>query len=182
MGVEYYLINKENRTFYELGKGGWYGLMSEIDSLTDAEYMEEFIYDDVFMSYNRHGKEDYDEEHWRGYCKAVAQELFEFAKCKNLKNIEVINDCGDDTVALRALGYRCTGSRYRKEEDPEYNQKSIDFQNRHFEPGTAERYELDKILESPTIQVYIAGQGYVKMPTGRESPFAGLVEKWSTVV
>jgi hypothetical protein len=179
MGIEYYLINKEAKTFYELGKGGWYELTSEMDSLSDVEYMEEFIYDNVFNSYDYPREND---THWRSYCAEIAKELVQFAKCKNIKNIEMINDCGDETVALRALGYRCTGSRYRKDDDPGYNQECIDFENRHFEPGTAERYQLDKILEEPTISVYILGKGYVKMPTGRPSPFAEIVKRFSTIV
>ena len=179
MGIEYYLINKEDKTFYALGKGGWYELTSEMDSLSDVEYMEEFIYDNVFNSYDYPREDD---RYWRSYCANLAKELVQFARCKNIKNIEMINDCGDETVALRALGYRCTGCRYRKDDEPNYNQECIDFENRHFEPGTAERYALDKILAEPTISVYILGKGYVKMPTGRPSIFAPLIERFSKIV
>jgi hypothetical protein len=48
MGIEYYLINKENKTFYALGKGGWYCLKDDIEALTDLKYLELFIFEDVF--------------------------------------------------------------------------------------------------------------------------------------
>jgi len=179
MGVEYYLINKEEKTFYDLGKGSWFELRDELDSLTDVEYMEEFIYDNVFNSYDCPREDD---KYWRSYCAELANELVQFAKCKNIKNIDLINDLGDETVALRGLGYRCTGSRYRDDKNPGYNQERIDIENHHFKPDVAPRYALEKLLEPPTISVYIAGKGYVKMPTGQESLFAEVIKRFSTVV
>ena len=53
MGVEYYLINKENKTFYDLGKGAWYEFTGQEEALTDLEYLEEFIFDDCLYGYDR---------------------------------------------------------------------------------------------------------------------------------
>ncbi len=38
MGIEWYLINKRDKTFYDLGKGGWYSL-DDPDAFSDLEYL-----------------------------------------------------------------------------------------------------------------------------------------------
>ena len=47
MGVEYYIVNIKNKTFYDLGKGGWYclryGLEDYFQELQDPELLTLFI-------------------------------------------------------------------------------------------------------------------------------------------
>ena len=48
MGIGYYIVNRETKQFYDLGKGGWYNLADDKIYLTDQECLAQFIYDDVF--------------------------------------------------------------------------------------------------------------------------------------
>jgi len=173
MGVEYYLINKENKTFYALGKGGWYCLKDDIEALTDLKYLELFIFEDVFS------QDDEEDEEWMKYCKEIGAEIFEAAKCNNIKNLVIVNDCGDDTTILRALKYKCIGSRYRSKEDPGINKKQIEFENRHLDPKSPPHlYDLEKLLQPA--KFYVAGVGYVSLPNS-ESPLQSLVDEYLKV-
>jgi hypothetical protein len=127
MGIEYYLVNKENKTFYELGK---HCDFDTLDYIEDPEYLEEYIYADVFFCYE---KEEAGQEHLsREYCREIAQEIYKFAKGCNPRNIECISDCTDDTLIVRCLGFVCVGSRYRCK-DPNYNAECIKSANKHLE-------------------------------------------------
>ena len=140
MGIEYYLVNKENKTFYELGKHCYF---DTLDYLWDPEYLEEYIYADVFYCYE---KEDEGRPHLsREYCREIAQEIYEFVKGCNPENIVFISDCCDDTLIIRCLGFRCVGSRYRCDNDPNYNAECIKWANRHLEdtPFTRRVYNLE---------------------------------------
>jgi hypothetical protein len=138
MGIEYYLVNKENKTFYELGKHCYF---DTLDYLWDPEYLEEYIYADVFEGYEKEDKK------WppREYCREIAQEICEFIKNCNPKNILFISDCCDDTLIIRCLGFRCVGSRYRSDDDPNYNAECIKSANRHLEdtPFNRRVYNLE---------------------------------------
>ena len=179
MGTEYYLINKENNTFYDLGKGSWYEFIGQEEALTDLEYLEEFVFDDCLNGYDR------DEDHiddTRGYAKELASELFEFAKCKNIKNILLTSDCTDDTIIIRCLGYKCVGSRYRDSANPECNRQHIEFENRHLDPKTPKHlYSIDAFLKAGVCKVWINGLGYVPLEENQPSPYQELVDKYRNV-
>lgn len=175
MGTEYYLINKEDKTFYKLGKGGWYALKDEIEAVTDLEYLEIFIWQDVFTN------DDEEDVSWKQYCTEIAAEIFEVAKCNNIKNLVVVNDCGDDTVIIRALKYRCVGSRYRDPNDPDYQKSEIEDANRHFLPQYENLYSLERLLQ-PYKPIFV-GNGYIASPSDpADHPLTPLVEKYLTVV
>lgn len=127
MGTEYYLINSENKTFYELGKGGWAELSDDIDAVTDAEYLADTILEEVFY---RSGNASPTTEHI-SYANEISKEIVEFCKCDDIKNIHLINDCTDCLTAIKYLGYKCIGSRYREDNNPKYNQDAIDINNKH---------------------------------------------------
>jgi hypothetical protein len=121
MSLEYYLVNNENKTFYYLGKGGWYEFKDNMCYLTDLEYLEEFLFDNIFNFYDGPEKND------REFSNALSKELFEFAKCKNLQNIILINDCNEDSIIIKHLQYKCAGSRYKEEV------VSLDWLNNHID-------------------------------------------------
>lgn len=176
MGTGYYIINKEDKTFYDLGKGGWYVFIDEMDAVTDLEYLGLFIFEDVF------GHDDPEDVDFKAYCDEIAAEIFEMAKCNNIKNLVVVNDCGDDTIIFRSLKYRCVGSRYRDPKDPDYQKKQIEFENRHFLPENERRYSLESMLRPPTKPIFI-GNGYMAtIDTPEQHPLTPLVEKYLTVV
>jgi hypothetical protein len=153
MGIEYYLVNKENKTFYELGKHCYF---DTLDYIEDPEYLEEYIYADVFFGYEKENTGCCSRE----YCREIAQEIYEFAKGCNPKNILVTSDCEDDMLTIRCLGFRCVGSRYRSDSDPNYNAECIRFENRHLEDtpfakrvyssGTMTKENLGRIAEKFT--------------------------------
>lgn len=164
MSVLYYLVNKETKTFYKLGKGGWYFLKNNEDLcyFTDIELLEEVIYGDVFDGYeNKNGD-------FREYCKEITKEIFEAAKCNNLNNLFVISDAGeqDDLIVIKALKYKCIGCRYR-----DWDVNSL---NKHLESYHTSIEELQKYK---TQDVYIEGRGWV--PIGEfHNPYKELLEKY----
>lgn len=112
------------------------------------------------------------------YCKEIAAEIFEMAKCNNIKNLIVVNDCEDDTIIFRALKYKCVGSRYRSKQDPEYNKKQIQNENRYLDPKSPSHiYDLGKILQPKPAKVYITGVGYVPLPNSETPSLQYLVDK-----
>ncbi len=174
MGTEYYLINKEDKTFYKLGKGSWFDLKDEIEAVTDLEYLELFIWQDVFSN------DDEEDISWKQYCSKIAAEIFEVAKCNNIKNLVVVNDCGDDIVIIRALKYRCVGSRYQDPNDPNYQKMEIENANRHFLPENERRYSLERLLQ-PHKPLFV-GNGYISSPSDPvEHSLQSLVDKYLRV-
>lgn len=112
MGTEYYFINKENKTFYNLGKGGWYILSDELSAVTYDEYLEELLYGDIFRF-----SESNEEPENRKFCKELANDLIKFVNGADPKNLIIISDEFDDSVIFKGLGYRCVGSRYVNESE-----------------------------------------------------------------
>lgn len=132
MGVEYYVIDKANKTFYELGKGGWYELHYDMNVFSDLEMLTLFILEDVYE-----GGQWYKLEVWLDMedyiTNRVAPDLFEaFGKTKK-EDLVIVNDCGDDKVICKVKKYKCIGSRYygNKESD-EYKEAMIEL-NKHLE-------------------------------------------------
>jgi hypothetical protein len=75
MGVEHYIINKKNKTFYDLGKGGWHKLAYEKEALFDLEYLK------LYLRYDCCSYTDEDRlQLGNHFDTKVAPELFEFAK------------------------------------------------------------------------------------------------------
>jgi hypothetical protein len=174
MGTEYYLINKEDKTFYKLGKGGWYALKDEIESVTDLEYLALFIWQDVFSN------DDEEDVYWNQYCTEIATEIFEVAKCNNIKNLVVVDDGGDDTTIIKALKYRCIGSRYRDPNDPNFKKSQIEEANRHLLPEYENLNSLERLLQ-PTKPLFV-GNRYISSPSDPvEHPLQSLVDKYLKV-
>ena len=147
MGIEYYIVNKENKTFYDLGKGGcWYYLMEEGDKsyLKDLELLEMYICEDIFNIDDPSKSE-------KEFFSVLALDLFNFAKGANLENITVCSDNNDDCIVIKYLKYRCVGTKY-KGSSKEDEQERIDFENRHFK--NHKYYELDEESNKFLIEKY----------------------------
>lgn len=116
MGAAYYIVNKEEKIFYELGKGQWSLLANNLDAFADFEYLCLFLLDEVFESTKRQcSKEmiDYIEQR-------VARDIFRlFGKVKP-ENLVVINDLTDDLAFLKMKKYECVGTRFFDKESTEY--------------------------------------------------------------
>jgi hypothetical protein len=130
MSVEYRLVNKKNRTMYELGKGGWYDVMTQCGVLHDRDLLRLAIEEALY-------------EPEPGYVAEIAAELFEFTKDTPEDQLVVFNDCGDETGICRSIGYRFTGSRYRPFD--------MDFLNRHLDgsESSKRRYNIDSWRDHP---------------------------------
>ena len=111
MGVFWYIINRKDKTFIELGKG-FSELSEEPDALFDREYLEEFIFDDLFLGYERSGDE-YERE--REIAKEYAEKICLLVNDAEEGDIFITADYGEDDVIVKCLGYKCLWSRYRGE-------------------------------------------------------------------
>jgi len=158
-----YIINKENKTYYCLGKGCFTDLSFEIEvgALRDPEYLAEFLFDDVFQGY-----ELKDPDNLREYCVKFANELCEFTKGSSKDNIFVFTDCGDDLWAVRCLGYKCVGSRYGEE----------DITNKHLDPSRQHMYNVDLLLKPEKTNVVIGNK--VVCILEEESRYKDLYERY----
>src|SRR5574343_24739 len=132
MGVEYYLVNHANKTFFELGKGSWY----ELANVPRIVY-EPVLFTVWFRDIGGFGDKEW-KEFGQEYYRQIGLKLFELVSGTEPHRIVLINDCGDDTFYMRCLGYRCIGSRYYLDDEKE-NRKTIEFENRHLTDQEASR-------------------------------------------
>jgi hypothetical protein len=137
MGIDYYLVNTNNKTFYYLGRGNWGDLSYEKDSLFDLEYLELFLKDDVEL---------FDENN---YCNKIANELYAFADGANKDQIFISSDCNDNMIYVYAHKYKCVGSRYSDD-------NWIELHNRHLKEPIYNRWYNDCDVN----EVIISGKVY----------------------
>lgn len=158
MGVEYYIINRKNKTAYDLGKGGWYALNDDKQCFQDLEYLENYIVNDCYDSvFNKHSSWYSDEERveLKEYItNRIAPDLFEFCKDTDPKDIFIFNDSGDDITICRALGYRFIGHKYHEKNDKDY-QEHLDSLNRHFKESNPKHwYNPEDYKNYPQYSLY----------------------------
>lgn len=138
MGIEYLLVNKKNKTLYDLAKGSWYEFIDSKEYLTDLELLKEFIFDNIFHGYESPNFTDSGESK-REYTNEIATEIFEFCFGADLSDLEIINDNGDETWILHCLKYRCIGTRIRPNKEDR-----LEFQNRHLtDASLAHLYSIE---------------------------------------
>lgn len=127
MSNGYDLIDKGNKTFYELGKGGWYVLNEEKEALTDLDYLKIFLLDDVFCR----EKEDADYLEMQQYAnERLAPDLFHCFGKSELKKLIIIDRGCDDLVVCKSRQYKCIGTRFHKIGSQEH-QEAMAHLNRH---------------------------------------------------
>jgi hypothetical protein len=142
MGIEYYLVNRINRTFYELGKGGWYSL-DDPECFFDLEYLTNEILEECYNIG--------DESYW-GYYGAkekgdtiryvedrIGPDIYWFCSGYSPGDIFMISDCGDDVSIIRSKGYVCIGSRFYDKGAKKYKE-NIDAVNYHFRGDWPRRF------------------------------------------
>jgi hypothetical protein len=167
MGTEYYFVNKENKTFYDLGKGGWYVLADELEAVTYPEYLAHIIYHDVFCFSNLEQQDPKDFE----FCNNLAKELIGFVNGADPKNLIIVNDCGDDATVFKGLQYRCVGSRYNNSED---------LDNKHLKDRKY-LYNLERMINS-NICVAIGNEYLPINESSVASNIIRLIEKYGGLV
>jgi len=143
MGIEYYIINRHDKTAYDLGKGGWNALNDDKECFQDLEYLANYImtecYSRVFDKDISLYSDEEKQEVKDYVVNRIAPDLFEFCKNTSPKDIFIFNDSGDDITICRSLGYKFVGHRYNQKNDTEY-QKHLDFLNRHFTDPNRENF------------------------------------------
>lgn len=155
MGVEYYAINKQNKTFYDLGKGGWYGL-TDMEAFQDEEYL---CHEILIECFNVDEEDDWrsakDKEWIVNHVKTrVGPDLFHMMKDTPPDKIKIVNDCGDDITICRSKGYRGVGTRYHAPDSPEHKQ-AVQFLNRHMDVnGNVTRYYGSDLKTIPGYDEY----------------------------
>jgi hypothetical protein len=110
MGVEYYIFDRLNKTFYDLGKGPWYHL--DVELIADLEMLKEWITTVCFEECGLTTKLWIDER--------IAPDLHRLFGQTPPQYIGIVNDCGDDLCEMKFLGYRCLGTRYFDKNSQEY--------------------------------------------------------------
>jgi hypothetical protein len=124
MGIEYSLVNHQDKTCFELGKGSWYALCDHNRIGDICLLYEDQIYDVIIneiWDYNIEQAED--KSTWHEDAKNLAKELFIFINSANPSKISLANDCDDSYSDVRQNNYRWIGSRY--------SEQDLDDLNRH---------------------------------------------------
>jgi hypothetical protein len=155
MGVDYYVADSAKKTFYELGKGGWYALNDDKEAFQDVDYLAHYILTECYEV----GRDDYytieENLEIQAYVRQrVAPDLFKAFGDSKKENLHIFNDCGDDLVVCRAKGYRCVGTRFGK--TAEEQEDHLDHQNRHLidSPTTKRLYNPEHFKQYREWEIY----------------------------
>ena len=107
MGIDYFLIDKKNKAFFELGRGNWYNLGYDLGCISDPGKLQECLLDEVFSYYG-----DLRGEMHFHVSEYLVNELNSLFGETPTNLLSVISDCSDAYGDMRREGYRCTGTRY----------------------------------------------------------------------
>ncbi len=114
MGVDYFLIDKKNKTFFELGRGNWYNLGYDLDCINDLGKLQECLLDEVFSYYG-----DVRGEFHFHVSEYLVNELHSCFGNTPTHDLFVISDCSDSWRYI-IQEYRCIGTRYEVRGTPEW--------------------------------------------------------------
>ena len=121
MGIDYFLIDKQNKTFFELGRGNWHNLGYDLDCIKDPGKLQECLLDEVFSYYG----EVKGEFHFH-VSEYLVNEIHNIFKDIPTHELFIISDCSDSYRNILREGYHCIGTRYEIRGTPEWN-KAISF-------------------------------------------------------
>jgi hypothetical protein len=135
VGLEYTLVNHQDKTCYELGKGSW-GVLLDANRKGAADLLYKESIRDIIVTeiWDYNIETDNNPQFWLDYAVEVASEIFDFINGVDPSNIGLANDSDDSNFEVRQKQYRWVGSRYR-----EY---SLDELNKHLMPGWVEKYGI----------------------------------------
>lgn len=106
MGIDYFLIDKRNKTFFELGRGNWHNLGYDLDCIKDPGKLQECLLEEVFSYYG----EVKGEFHFH-VSEYLVNELHDCFKDTPSSELFVISDCSDSYARI-LQEYKCIGTRY----------------------------------------------------------------------
>lgn len=135
MGLEYTLVNHQDKTCYELGKGSW-GVLLDANRKGSADLLYKESIRNIIVTevWGYNILTDKKPQFWLDYAAEIASEIFDFINGVDPSNIGLANDSDDSNFEIRQKQYRWVGSRYR-----EY---SLDELNYHLMPGWVEMYGI----------------------------------------
>lgn len=107
MGIDYFLVDKQNKTFFELGRGNWYNLGYDLDCISDPGKLQECLLEEVFSYYG-----DVKGEFHFHVAEYLVNEIYECFGNTPTHELFIISDCSDSYRNIRREGYRCIGTRY----------------------------------------------------------------------
>lgn len=139
MGTEYWVADRQKKTFFDLGRGSWYDFVEDFGwALADSQVLGEAIFQDWTFK----GRfSDLSEDENRQYASKLGAELHRCFGDSDPKNLIASNDMGDDHTIMRAKGYACVGTRYYLLDQPEEHEKEMKENNRHLDQDYRKRYE-----------------------------------------
>jgi hypothetical protein len=132
MGVEYWLVDKSKKTFYDLGKGSWGWSWDDFSwALSDVDVLKEALCG-VWQETRRFRAvpmlpDDYNYVWW------LAEDLHKHFGESHEADMVVVPDGGDEMTIIRSKGYRGLGSRYLHKPTDEEREKEMKDLNRHFD-------------------------------------------------
>ena len=159
MGIEYWLIDKSNKTFYDLGKGGWLEFNYDKECFQDLEYLTAYILEDVWNLDERIQNGTYSTDEGielKDYIKnQLAPDLYNLFSQSKPEDLVVVNDCGDDFVICKAKKYKCVGTRFYFD-DPKKRSEEINYNNKHLEDTDLNKrwYNPDDYKKYPEWEKY----------------------------
>jgi hypothetical protein len=99
MSLYYYLLDDENKTYYELGSGSWYLLREDLDFLSIEELLNQYLIEEIFV-------EPYSEVSTE-YIDKISKDIFNKFGKTNPKKLRIeTHDCNERGTYLNL------GSRY----------------------------------------------------------------------
>lgn len=107
MGIDYFLIDKKNKTFFELGRGNWYRLGYDIGCISDPGKLQECLLDEVFSYYG-----DVQGEFHFHISEYLVNEIHTCFGSTPIEQLAVVSDCSNVYSDIRKDGFRCVGTRY----------------------------------------------------------------------
>ena len=135
MGIDYYLLNHHNATYYELGKGPWEDLNYEKDALYDSDLMAVFL-EESWNSFSHDPAEDRS-----NYFILLGKDVMRFVGDAPPKSLVVYGDY--EHVWAHALKYVCNGARYNLK-DLEKNAAEVqEYNDRYLDPDRYSLYSFD---------------------------------------
>lgn len=139
MGVEYWLVDKAAKTFYDLGKGPW-GWSGDdfIFALSDVDLLKEALCG-VWSEVRSHRPvpmlpDDYEYLWW------LAEDLNRCFGLSSEDKMTIVSNV-DDKIIMRSKGYQGLGTRYLHKATDEHREKEMAILNRHLDAaGKVTRY------------------------------------------
>ena len=126
MGIEWYIADKSNKTFYCLGRGNWFCLKDDFEALIDKEYLAHYILSEVY------NPDNIDDELSDYVNSRISFDLHTHFGSTSKEFLMIINDSTDDLYIIRCKGYRCVGTRYGEIGSKDY-EEDMKFLNRHLD-------------------------------------------------